>query len=99
AGYSDDFGSIWLDGKKILFMELGPADTRQRQTVNLKKGRHDFILSNVNTGGPMAFSIVWQKPNTTEFELIPKEAFGQVHHDDVGALEEAHKILTADFAV
>jgi PKD repeat protein len=99
AGWSDDFGSIWLDGKKILFMELGPGDTRHRVTINLKKGRHDFILYNVNTGQAMGFSIVWQKPNTSNFELIPKEAFGKVQHADAGALEELHKVLTADYDV
>jgi hypothetical protein len=97
AGWSDDFGSVWLDGKKVLFMELGPGDTRLRTTINLKKGRHDFILYNVNTGGSMGFSIVWQKPHTSNFELIPKEAFGKVHHADVGTLEELHKVLIADY--
>ncbi|HEX4123932.1 MAG TPA: PKD domain-containing protein [Tepidisphaeraceae bacterium] len=99
AAWADRIGSILIDGKPTLFVRLGPGDTRQRTTVHLNKGPHNFVFYNANAGVPGAYSIVWQRPGTDRFQELPKEAFGQVHYGAVGALEEAHKTLTADFTI
>src|SRR5262249_23111740 len=65
--------------------------------VNLKRGRHDFVVYHLNTGLDCRLSIGWRAPGAAKVDVIPQEAFGATPRGIVGALEEIKKPMTADF--
>lgn len=97
--YARDRGALYIDGNPTLFAVTGPADTRIRTKVQLKRGRHPFLFYLADLGGPGMFTVVWQRPDSPKFEVIPKTAFGVVFHATAGPLERVEGGLTADFTI
>ncbi|HET6246783.1 MAG TPA: PKD domain-containing protein [Tepidisphaeraceae bacterium] len=97
AIFADDRGALYLDGNKVLFATLGPADATFQAKTRLKRGRHDFLFYHVNTGGDGRFTVTWMRPDMHVFEAIPRGSFGIYARGIPGALEELHKTLVADF--
>ncbi len=93
----DDQASLWLDGKPVLFARIGPNDSRQNTKVNLNRGPHPFLLHHVNHSGPGWFTVAWKTPQMSNFDVLPRDAFGFVIRGNAGALEMNDKVLIADF--
>jgi PKD repeat protein len=95
----DDRGSLYVNGKPVLFATAGPADIRQNANVELKKGPHAITFYHVNAGGDGRFTVAWKAPGAANFEVIPKEALGLFYRGTAGPLAEIkqRKNLVADF--
>ncbi len=94
---ADDRGAFYLDGKPLIFSQHAPGDTRFNKTVTLQRGRHDFTLYHLNTGGDMRISLGWKRPDTAKIDIIEAEQFGRCLVGKPGPLDEIRKTLTADF--
>lgn len=92
-----DRGALLIDGTATVFCPHLVGDTRFNAKVTLKKGRHDLVFYHANLGGEGMVSVVWKKPDSQKFELIPREGFGALYRAVPGPLEENRKTLTADF--
>lgn len=97
--FADDRGALYLDGEKVLYAPLGPGDATFQKKITLKRGRHDFLFYHVNTGAEGRFTVAWMRPDTRNFEAIPRGSFGIYARGIAGPLEELHKTLVADFTV
>ena len=95
--FVEDRGSLYLDGKPVLFATRGPADVSQQAKVHLTRGRHDFLFYHVNAGSEGRFTVAWQRPDARVWEVIPRASFGIYARGRPGALEELKKTLVADF--
>ncbi|MDB5330538.1 MAG: hypothetical protein JWP03_1689 [Phycisphaerales bacterium] len=95
----DDVGALSIDGTRVVYAPLGPADARFQGKIRLKRGKHEFLLYHANTGGDGHFTVGWQRPDAHAFEAIPRTAFGVFARGNAGVLEELHKPLTADFGI
>ena len=99
AGACDDAGALYLDGKPLLLIPGCFADTRFNQTINLTRGRHDFLMYHVNYAGPMVISLGWKRPDTAKVEIIGRENFGICARGMPGDLEQLKQSLVPDFTV
>ena len=97
--FVQDFAALYLDGKSVLFASRGPADTRNRATVQLTRGPHVFELYHVSIGGDGMFLVAWQPPGVAGFETVGRGQFAPFHTSEAGAMQQARSPLTADFAV
>ncbi len=95
--FVEDRGSLYFDGKNLLFARRGPADVSQQAKIHLKRGRHDFLFYHVNTGSEGRFTVAWQRPDARGWEAIPRGSFGIFARGNAGPLEQLHKTLVADF--
>src|ERR1019366_2177714 len=95
----DDEGALYIDGQPLLLAHIGPPDIRYHATIFLSRGRHDFLLYHVNTGGPGRFTVAWRRPTSAQFEVISREAFGTCFGSVVGPMEELGHPLVGDFSV
>jgi len=95
----DARGLVLIDGKPLLFATSGPADARFRATVNLARGRHEFVLYHAALGGWGRFTVAWMRPGGRFFEGISRAYVGAPVRCTVGAMEELHGGLVADFSV
>jgi hypothetical protein len=97
AGACANKGSLYIDGKPILFMPFAPADTRFHCTIQLTRGRHDFQMYHASYGGDFIISLGWKQPTAEKVEIINRESFGICARGMPGPLEEIKKDLVADF--
>lgn len=95
---SDD-GALYIDGKPLIFAHRGPSDIRHHASIQLLRGRHDFLLYHLSGGREGRFAVAWKRPNTAGFEIIGREAFGTCFGSQAGAMEEHGKVLVADYSV
>src|SRR6185437_7495312 len=98
AMFVEDYGVLFLDGARVLGAKAGPADVSQQAKVRLKRGRHDFVLYQINTGlGRL--TLAWARPDMRGFIVIPRTTFGIYARGIAGAMEEFRKPAVADFAL
>ena len=97
AASAGDRGALYVDGQPLVFARGPVWDIRFNATVNLKRGRHEFLFYHVNTGGEGRFTVGWRRPDMQRVDVMGRDAFGFVLRGQVGALEEFRKALTADF--
>jgi hypothetical protein len=97
AGSCKEKGALYIDGKPLLFIPGGIADTRIRQDITLKRGRHEVTFYHQNTFGDGRFTVVWKRPDSDRFEMISPDHFGATYKVTVGPLEEKGKTFTSDF--
>jgi len=93
---ADDRATVQVDGKNIIFANIGPADIRHAGKITLTRGWHDLTLYHVNTGGPGWFTLGWRPPGAKQFEGVGRSV-GVLVSGQVGPLEERGKTLVADF--
>ena len=63
-----DRGRLWLDGKEV----------GREKTWPLKEGLHPLRLELEKDGGDaLALHLVWKKPGSSQWEVIPATAFGK----------------------
>ena len=97
AGACADKGSLYIDGKPILYIGGCPGDIRFNTTLHLARGRHDFQMYIVSYGGEFIISLGWKQPNAAKIEIIDRTSFGICSRGITGTLQELKKDLTADF--
>ena len=91
-------GALFIDGQPVLFIG-GPAQrVRFKTTLTLNRGRHDFVLYDVNTGGDGWFSLGWRRPDMSMIQIMDRQPFGMVVTAQPAALEQYHEPLVADFS-
>jgi PKD repeat protein len=95
----DDEGALYIDGKPLLFAHLGPGDIRYHASIQLLRGRHDFMLYHVNAGADGRFTVGWKTPSSPRVDVIGRESFGTCFGSVVGVMEERGKVLVADYSV
>ncbi len=67
---SSDKAQLWLDGKAV----------SPEKPVYLAKGFHALRLEyEKNSGYYMALHLAWKKPDGSDWEVVPAEAFGVIH--------------------
>jgi len=94
----DDEGALYIDGQPLLLAHIGPGDIRYHASIFLNRGRHDFLLYHVNVGGDGRFTVAWRRPDSAQFEVISREAFGTCFGSVIGPMEELGHPLVADFS-
>jgi len=92
-------GGLMIAGKSVCFAKGPIHDTRFRGTIDLKRGKHEVAFYQLTGGTDGRMSVVWQRPDTQKFDLIPAESFGTLPKVSVGPLEQRGKALTADIVV
>ena len=92
-------GGLMVAGKSVCFAPGPVHDTRFRGTIDLKRGKHDIAFYQLTGGTDGRVTVVWQRPDTQKFDLIPAESFGTLPKVSVGPLEQKGKSLTADIVV
>jgi hypothetical protein len=97
AGACADKGSLYVDGKPVLFIPGCVGDTRFNATIRLARGRHDFLMYHVSYGDEFIISLGWRQPGSVKVEIINRESFGICARGITGPMEELKKDLTADF--
>lgn len=98
AATADDRGALYIDGQSVVYAPYAVGDIRFNKTLTLKRGEHDFIFYEVNTGGEIRFTVGWKRPDTATVIPMPAAAFGVVRTATPGDLELADKPLVADFS-
>lgn len=91
-----DRGALFIDNKPVVFCRYPIGDVRFQESVNLERGWHDFLFYQADAGAEYGFSIVWRRPDSGSFAVIPPETFGAVLEATAGPLEQQNKTLTAD---
>jgi hypothetical protein len=72
--YPGDSSEIRMDGKP-----MGDSGNHSQGSVHLGPGRHHLELFFVEKGGFFsALSLLWRKPGTEHYEVMPNEVFGKV---------------------
>jgi len=97
AGACADKGSLYIDGKPILYIPGCPGDIRFNTTLDLARGRHDFMMYHVSYGDDFIISLGWRVPSAQKVETITRESLGICARGMTGPMEELKKDLTADF--
>jgi hypothetical protein len=97
AGSCADKGSLYIDGKPILYIPGCPGDIRFNTMIQLARGRHDFMMYHLSNGDQFIISLGWKQPGAAKVEIINRESFGICDRGMPGPLEEIRKDLTADF--
>jgi PKD repeat protein len=95
--WADDFAAVAVDGNFIVFGAAGPRDTRNHHAVQLSRGPHAILIYHVNTGGDGVFLVAWKTPNSVKFDPVGRRDIATFHTCNVGALEQNHAPLVADF--
>jgi hypothetical protein len=90
ALFAHHCGALWIDGNQTLYASRGPADATFQAKVQLKRGRHDFVLYHLNTNGDGRFTVAWSRPDTRMFEAIPRASFGIFARGIPGAMEDGY---------
>lgn len=93
---ADDRGALFIDGKSVVFCRYPVGDVRFQEPVNLERGWHDFLFYQADAGAEYAFSVVWRRPDSGSFAVIPPETFGSVLDATAGPLEQQNKTVTSD---
>ena len=99
AGACDDAGALYIDGKPLLNIPGCFADIRFNKTIDLTRGRHDFLMYHANYTGDMVISLGWKRPDAAKLELLNRESFGICARGMAGPMEQIKESLTADFTV
>ncbi|HYE17834.1 MAG TPA: PKD domain-containing protein [Tepidisphaeraceae bacterium] len=99
AASANSLGLLTINNKPVVFAPNLVGDTRYNAKVTLTKGKHPIDFYHLNAGGEGILSVVWKRPGSEKFELLGKDALGQLHFATPGPLEEIRKTLTADFKV
>jgi hypothetical protein len=97
AGACADKGSLYIDGKPILYIAGCPGDIRFNATIHLDRGRHDFLMYQAAYGNEFIISLGWKRPDAQKVEIINREYFGTCARGMPGPMQELKKDLTADF--
>jgi PKD repeat protein len=94
-----DRTALAIDGSPIVYSPGVVGDTRYRNTLNLKRGKHDILIYQIFDGGESRLSIGWKRPDVQKFDVIGRDVLGLVSRGSPGAMTEFSKRLTADFAM
>lgn len=98
AASADDRGALYIDGQPVVYAPYAVGDIRFNKTIPLKRGQHDFVFYEVNTGGELRFTVGWKRPDMPRVEPIQPQAFGLVRKSVPAVLEIQDQSLIADFS-
>jgi hypothetical protein len=91
-------GALYLDGQPIIFVPGPVWHPDYTATLQLARGRHDFVFYQIYVDGYETFVVDWKVPESNELKPITRDYFGIVSHGKTGDLESRDGKPVADFS-